>query len=148
MVTVAGKSVHPAPLWRRLAALLYDLIFVVLLCWLSAVLITLLQGGAAEIGTLSSSGVLLGALMFNGLYFVASWSRSGQTIGMQAWKLRLVASGGSRLSWRHSLLRLLTGLATALPMGLGWLWILWDSRGRSLADIWAGTEMVRMERRP
>ncbi|MHC1481046.1 RDD family protein [Frateuria aurantia] len=46
------------------------------------------------------------------LYLVASWRRGGQTIGLRAWKLRLVARDGQPLG-RWLLLRRL--LAISLP---------------------------------
>ena len=48
------------------------------------------------------------------LYFVYFWSKSGQTLAMQTWRLRVVDLQGQRLSWSRALLRAL----------LGWLWFL------------------------
>lgn len=147
MLAAAGETAvqhRPAPLWRRLAALLYDLLFVALLCWLAAALMTLFGGGSAEVGTAASRTVLLGALLLNMLYFCLSWTRSGQTIGMKAWKLRLLRSDGQPLRWTQALLRLAVGPLTTLPLGMGWLWLLSDERKRPLHDIWSGSEMVRV----
>ena len=48
------------------------------------------------------------------LYFGISWTTKGQTLGMKAWRLRLLTADGAIPDWRHALLRLLF----ALPLWL------------------------------
>jgi len=48
------------------------------------------------------------------LYFVYFWSKSGQTLAMQTWRLCVVDLQGQALSWQRALLRSL----------LGWLWFM------------------------
>jgi uncharacterized RDD family membrane protein YckC len=48
------------------------------------------------------------------LYFVYFWTKSGQTLAMQTWRLRVVDAHGRDLTWRRALLRSV----------LGWLWFL------------------------
>lgn len=137
-------ALPPAPVWRRLAAMLYDLLFVALLCWLAAAAVTLLGGGAAEAGTWSSAAVLLAAGLLNGLYFCLSWMYSGQTIGMKSWKLKIQRTDGRRLNWHQSLLRLLLAITTILPLGIGWLWLLVNRRKQTMYDVLNDTEMLRI----
>jgi uncharacterized RDD family membrane protein YckC len=47
-----------------------------------------------------------------GIYFVWFWARSGQTVAMKAWHIRLVDRTGRPLSQRHALMR----------YALAWMW--------------------------
>lgn len=71
-------------------------------------------------------------------FFVFFWSRSGQTIGMQAWRLRVQNTDGSLISK-------VTGIKRLLPtlLGLGNLAVLVDRTNKlSLADRFTNTEVV------
>ena len=50
-------------------------------------------------------------------FFTFFWRLSGQTLGMQAWRIRVQNADGSRLRFSQCLLRCLAGL-------LSWLWSL------------------------
>jgi uncharacterized RDD family membrane protein YckC len=49
-----------------------------------------------------------------GAYFLHFWTRTGQTLAMLTWRIRLVTREGTAISWRRALLR----------YALGWLWVL------------------------
>jgi uncharacterized RDD family membrane protein YckC len=98
---------------RRLAAALYDGLLVGSLLMLCTALALLLAGGRSLAGT--ESGALAyayrGALIVVVVaYFGVSWTRSGETLGMKAWGLRLVRGDGDALRWRDVLLRLLLSM--------------------------------------
>jgi uncharacterized RDD family membrane protein YckC len=64
----------------------------------------------------------LQAVMFVvlGLYFVYFWSRSGQTLAMQTWHIRLVTREGAPVSLLRAALRYLLAWLWFLPALLGW----------------------------
>lgn len=77
----------PAPVWRRLAAAVYDGLLVLAICMaITALMAPLLAYLAVE-----NSRAPLQLLMGIGawVYFAASWTRGGQTLGMRAWHLQL-----------------------------------------------------------
>ncbi|MCA1767860.1 MAG: RDD family protein [Idiomarina sp.] len=75
-------------------------------------------------------------------FFGWFWKRSGQTLGMRAWRLKLQNRDGSRLSNRQVLIRLLTCCA-----GLGNLWVVVDFKHhRAWQDYAAGTEVVTLSK--
>ena len=91
-------SATPASLRLRLAAAAYDLLPLVGLWFVAAVLALAVTGGALDTHTLAGKFLVQGfALALSAAYFVVSWSRGGQTIGMRAWKLRVGEAGGTRL---------------------------------------------------
>jgi uncharacterized RDD family membrane protein YckC len=159
------SPMQPCPLWRRLLALLYDL--------LAMLAIVLAVGYAAQRATggqlFDRHGQSLTwwyqplqglALAF---YLLASWLRGGQTLGMRPWRVRLVARDGGRPRWWQALIRLAVAAAPLLLLQLaawlgwrdallaalaGWVlwfaWALWDKCHRSVPDIAAGTLLVRL----
>jgi uncharacterized RDD family membrane protein YckC len=96
-------------------------------------------------------------------YFVFSWLRGGQTLGMRPWRIRVTTREGTRLSLWQAILRAMVaalpllllllapalGLRTALWFVLG-LWGIWfatslvDSRCRPIHDLVAVTEIRRI----
>ena len=133
----------PAHAGWRLLALTYDLLPMIPLLFLVSALFLWLNGGR----TIEASPTLqwmdsLATWLLVGAYFVFSWRRGGQTIGMRPWRLRVVAGNG-RPARTHALwLRYLVATAT---LGLGMLWSLFDPQRRALYDIAADTAFVRMQ---
>lgn len=129
----------PAPthasLWLRLAAAVYDLFPLIALWMLSAGLFLLAAHGRVDVAHPPFAyrfALRTTLLAISAGYFVISWSRGGQTIGMRAWRLRVVGSDGNALPWPRALLRFLIALAT---LGLGFAWCLVDRDKRGLHDI-------------
>ena len=63
-------------------------------------------------------------------FFSAFWTKSGQTLGMRAWRVKLEPLPGKRLTVARCALRCLGALLSAACLGLGYLWCLVDRRGR------------------
>ena len=78
------------------------------------------------------------------LFFGWFWTRWGQTLGMQAWRLRIERLDGSRPTWPQSLARLLGACVSAACLGAGYWVILFDPRRRAWHDRWSGTRIVRI----
>ena len=71
-------------------------------------------------------------------FFVFFWAKSGQTLGMKAWRLRLQNQDGSRISKKTGLKRLIPTL-----FGLGNLTVIFDRKNKlSLQDRFTNTEVV------
>jgi uncharacterized RDD family membrane protein YckC len=81
------------------------------------------------------------------LFFCVFWTRSGQTLGMLAWRLRVERSDGATLTWRDALLRLAGACVSLAALGLGYFWI-WIDRDRlTWHDRWSGTRVVVVPKR-
>lgn len=138
-----------APLWLRLAALLYDLLVLVAIWMVAAALVLLAFRGEVDVAhqpPLYHAVLQLVLLVLTALYFAVSWSRGGQTIGMRAWRVRLMDATGGSLTFRRALLRF--GLATLslLIVGAGFIWSLFDAERRAWHDVVLGTRMLRVAR--
>jgi uncharacterized RDD family membrane protein YckC len=81
-----------------------------------------------------------GWLFLTGVYFVASWSLTGQTVGMRLMAIRVVRqSDGRYLSIWGGVRRLIGMMISALLLFTGYLLILVDNRRRGLHDRLAGS---------
>jgi uncharacterized RDD family membrane protein YckC len=133
-----------APLGLRLIAGVYDLLPLLGLWFAAGVLALVITGGTLDPHRLAHK-LLVQALLLvlTATYFVISWTRGGQTIGMRAWRLRVVRVDGTQLGVWRALLRFLVALFSLGVLGLGFWWALFEPQRRTWHDIAAGTQMLR-----
>ncbi len=133
----------PTPgLFRRLASIFYDLLLLLALLAVATTLITLPFGmpeGAALVVYQLFLFELIPLLFFTGF-----WWRGGQTLGMRAWRLKVVRADGAPLTWTDALKRHLASLLSCLALGLGFVWILLDPQGLAWHDRLSGTRLIRV----
>lgn len=140
-------DLKPASLWARVAALVYDL-FPLIGLWMLVTALFLLaaHGGvdAAHPPFAYRLALRVALLAVTAFYFVVSWSRGGQTIGMRAWRVRVTGTDGAKLPWPRALLRFCVALLSLGTCGLGFLWCLVDRERRAWHDIAARSRVVRL----
>jgi uncharacterized RDD family membrane protein YckC len=142
-------SSTPASLWLRVAAGIYDLFPLAALWMLTAGIALLVVHGDVDLAHPSFAWRIgLRALLFvvTAAYFVISWARGGQTIGMRAWRLRLVDADGNALGWPRAILRFAVACVSLLALGVGFFWCLFDRRKRGWHDLAAGSVLVRLQK--
>lgn len=117
-------------LWRRLLCMLYEgvLLFGVLMI-AGYLYSSLTQQRHALQGTAGLQAFLFVVL---GIYFGWFWSRSGQTLAMKAWHIRVVAADGRGLSQARALAR----------YALAWLWFLPALLSLHFAGLKSGAAIV------
>jgi uncharacterized RDD family membrane protein YckC len=131
-------------------ALVYDTFLVlpvIMLAFVIAMGIAALVDGGEPVQPLNpwlAQGLILLCLVG---FFSAFWTKSGQTLGMQAWRVKLVPLPGKHLTVARCALRCLGALLSAACLGLGYLWCLVDRRGRYWHDYLSGTALVLVPKR-
>ena len=125
----------------RLTALVYD-VFPLLGLWFFAGAIGLSIAGD-ENKFARNTAIQVFVALFTAGYFVISWTRGGQTIGMRAWRLRVVNDDGSRVRWPSALLRFVLACFSLALLGAGFWWQFVDREKRSAHDAIARTRMLR-----
>ena len=90
---------------------------------------------------------ILGAVVAIG-YPVGFWVVLGQTPGKVLMGVRVSRVTGKPLTIRRALLRYLGYLLSAIPLGLGFLWVLMDDRRQGWHDKLAGTYVFYDSRSP
>lgn len=61
-----------------------------------------------------------------GAYFVRCWVKSGQTLAMQAWHIKVVNQENKTLTLNQALARYMLATLSLLLCGLGFLWAFFD----------------------
>lgn len=129
-----------APMPRRAAAMLYDALLLLAVLFVATFPVLPLTGGEpVPSGNPLYSAYLLGVAY---LYFVLQWVRGGRTLGMGAWRVRLVATDGGQPGWGPCTLRFLGALACWLPAGLGFLSGVARPDGLAWHDRLSGTRLI------
>lgn len=114
------------------ACLLYELLTVIAIVFVSAGLFLWIAGDATQ----GSKRLLLQIFLWLivGAYFVWCWRKSGRTLAMQAWKFRLIGDDSQLLSLKLAILRYVLATLSLTLCGLGFLWAIVDSQHLFLHD--------------
>lgn len=121
-------------LMRRFGAMVYDALLLAALMIVPTVLVVAVRQDAILPGSALHRVyqlVLLGIVVG---FYVLSWTRRQQTLGMRAWQLQVLRRDGRAMAPADALLRLAASLLSLLPLGAGYLWILVDRQGLAWHD--------------
>ncbi|MBK8287990.1 MAG: RDD family protein [Pseudomonadales bacterium] len=142
-----------APLWRRIAALVYDsfLLFGLLMLFgYTAIGLESWMFGAGYVEKSPTAGgnplVFVGMLVVICAFYCVFWLRNKQTLGMQAWRLQIETVDGSPLTIQHCIKRWLAGVLSFACAGAGFLWCLLPAHN-TWHDSLSGTRIVVHEKR-
>ena len=144
----AGLKGVSAGFGRRLAALIYDgfLLAALLMTYTGAILLFTRRAVLPETYGAWVYLYRAGLIAVIAAYYVLNWTRSGQTLGMRAWRLRTLTDSGKRLQVGQAVVRFCWGLAAWLPFGLGVLWLYADPEHLALHDRLSRTRVVVLAR--
>ncbi len=135
----------PPGFWRRLAAVLYDslLLFSVLVAAAAAVVVPLDMLFDIRI---SPGNPLYTAylVMVCFAFFAWFWTHGGQTLGMRAWRIRVLRYDGTPLRLTDTLARFAAALLSWACLGAGFLWILVDPQKLAWHDRLSKTRLVKV----
>ncbi len=105
--------------------------------------ITYLQNSGFEL----ISGSIIFALFVIG-YFAFFWSLVGFTPGKAVLGLRVVKHNGAKISFFRAIIRFFSYWISAIPIFLGFLWVLWDPKRQAWHDKIAGTQVLYIPKKP
>lgn len=128
----------------RFAGLVYECILLVPVLFLAGYLFLALTHDA-------SSAVMrplfrLWLVIVLGIYFCYCWSKTGQTLALKTWRLRITGRDGRPPPPLLALARFLVALWGTLLAGIGFWWAFIDRDGLFLHDRLVGTRIVVQER--
>jgi uncharacterized RDD family membrane protein YckC len=140
--TVPDASRHStASLGVRLLSLFYEAVLLFAIIFLASYLfLSLARDAQSGFARLVFQAYLLAVC---GAYFMFCWVRSGQTLPMKTWRLRLVTPSGGPITVAMAFKRYLAAVPAMLS-GIGILWALVDRERQFLQDRLAGTRIVRL----
>lgn len=155
MSTFDFTSFPRASIIRRIASWVYDVLLSIAIYMVAGAVGFLIFAVFAYFGLVDMNGhqhlieaqqssVLYSALIYSwniawvSYFFIFFWAKSGQTLGMKAWRLRVQNQDGTLISKTTGAKRLIPTL-----LGLGNLWLLIDWKNKlSLQDKLTNTEVV------
>jgi uncharacterized RDD family membrane protein YckC len=105
---------------------------------------------SVELGTVVVPPLLVQAqaVLAVAVFYTLFWMKRGQTLGMQAWRIKLVSFNGEPPSTTACLLRCLGAAVSAACLGLGYLWCIVDRNNRYWHDYLSGTELQLLPKKP
>lgn len=128
--------------FRYLAAIFYDLILVIALFFVATAILLPFNQGEAIRSTLIFPLYLLGvSFLFYGWF----WTHGGQTLGLRAWKLRIVNHNQEDISWKQSFIRYITACCSWSILGLGIFWRLWQKDSKTWHDLSSKSNIIIFE---
>ncbi len=134
-------------LLRRLAALFYDAWLIAALWLIGSTVDTFVRTG---LGGAAGEGVhwplQLYMLLAPFVFYIGFWTHGGQTLGMRAWRIRVVNDQGRDINVAQGLIRCLAALLSLLPLGLGFLWVAFDRDRAAWHDRLSHTWLVMTEK--
>ena len=126
-------------LLRRLGAILYDSLLIFALLMLVTTIFLIPRGGEAVEPYTVTHQITSFAIIY--AFFVGFWSRSGSTLGMQSWGLRVETADGEVPTFARASMRFFAAILSWTAVGLGFLWQLWDSEQLAWHDRLSGTRL-------
>jgi uncharacterized RDD family membrane protein YckC len=134
-----GPSGPRAGFWQRFGALILD--GLVLLVPTIIVVAILGNGGAAN---------LITTLIGIAYYVTLEGGATGQTLGKKALGIRVYdfRGGGGPIGYGRAFVRYLVRIISAIPLFLGYFWMLWDKEKQCWQDKAAGSVVVPVDDYP
>ena len=138
------STLPPPPLWRHCMAMLYDTLLVIPLFMAAAGVWVAVLGPTDSISEPAVPAYLQWCswLVILIAFFGVFWRRAGQTLGMQAWRIKLITDSGEPLSWRSVILRVVGAFIAASPFAAGYLWRYVRPHRLYWHDSLSGTRLV------
>ena len=158
--TLVTPTAYPAGFFSRMEAFVIDIVILSVVQLVGAAFVrailnffkltglvsyikTLLENSAFQIG----SGVVLITLLVIG-YYTFFWTLVGFTPGKAILGLKVARKNGSKVSFGRALVRFFAYWISALPLFLGFLWVLWDPKRQGWHDKIAGTQVFYTPKNP
>ena len=135
-----------AGFFKRVFSLIYDSLAITGIILSLSLLLVLLNGGYAEENSIAGLIQLFILILSGPCFYTYFWiANEGQTVGMQAWKIKLI-SQKKDLSIVLCLLRCFMSLISFLIFGIGYFLILFNKDNRSLADLLTDTQIIDVKK--
>lgn len=130
-----------AQLWPRFGAIVYDAVLLFGVSFIASwIFVTLLGDATSGPMRFVFRGYLL--VVF-GVYFIYCWRRTGQTLAMKTWGLRLQRADGGILTMPVAIGRYVLAVTGLICAGVGFLWAFADRDRQFLHDRLMGTRILR-----
>tara|TARA_B110000914_G_scaffold8867_1_gene7315 strand:- start:591 stop:1088 length:498 start_codon:yes stop_codon:yes gene_type:complete len=150
LLSEASAHLARAGLMRRLAALLYDGFLVAAIWMVLGFILQLIVGTQSNqlVDGVVQTDPLLDALLFTIMlasgsgFYIWFWTKSGQTLGMIAWRIKVESLDGGLMDFKQGVIRYIAAWPAFFLFGLGYLSIYLDSNGDAVHDKVSRSKVV------
>jgi len=147
----------PVSLVKRLLAIIYDLILLTAIFFVTGIVMSTLTTFIVNNGNaiteehsfyIMNQVIILCALFISSLIFYGwFWTHGGQTLGMKTWRIKLVSENSDTISWKQANIRFFCAILSWSIFGIGFFWSLIDSKNRCWHDILSSTRLIQLEKK-
>ncbi|MEE2766490.1 MAG: RDD family protein [Pseudomonadota bacterium] len=134
------KDALPPGLLRRLGAILYDGLLLVAVLFATTALVLPVNDGKAFEPEQSIYPLYLLGVTF--LFYGWFWTHGGQTLGMRAWRIRVICESGGNLTWARAWARFIAAILSWSAAGFGFWWIAISRKKNGWHDSMSKTRVV------
>jgi uncharacterized RDD family membrane protein YckC len=130
-----------AGLVTRALALIVDAVVINVIALITGAVIALI-GSLLGVGNLGIAAALTGGFVWlgwTGLYFIVFWMATGQTPGARLLGIRVVSANPRPLGIVRAFVRFVVMMLALIPLGAGFVTVLFDERRRGPHDMAAAT---------
>ncbi len=135
------NTLEHVSLLRRLGAIIYDTVLagfsVVIVSSIPAVVFQSLTGYRVP-----DSVMTVGYIFLTYLFFTWFWTHGGQTLGMRAWKIKVVDNKGNLINQQQATSRFVWAIVSWISLGFGFLVSLFDKDKLAWHDRYSQTRLI------
>lgn len=116
-----------AGFWTRLAAAFID-----------GLIIGIVPGMVIKGNNVNVVSFLIGLA-----YSIWMLSTYQATVGMMILKIKIMKENGNKVTYQDAILRYFASILSAVALGIGYLWMIWNDKKQTWHDIIAKTVVVK-----
>lgn len=144
-IRVSNNNFQYASVWKRLGALVIDMLIVNLLALAfvpGAMVVFNMMGNLDTFREFILGPVGMWFLILPVVYMFLLWGLLSRSVGMFVMKTRIATESGASIGWVKALIRVIGYIISGLLLMLGFLPILFDKKKRGLHDRLAGSVVI------
>ena len=120
---------------RRLMAIVYDVLLLLAVLFVTTTLAIALNHGEAINDHPYYMVFVFIQLLISFIYYGWFWTHGGQTLGMKTWKMKLTTRSGGQLNLQQALVYFVAAMISWSALGLGYLWALFNHSRATWHDL-------------
>lgn len=134
----AATATAPAGFWIRVLAYVIDAVLV-------SIVASFAGGGTLVPSADGSVNYQMNApgLLISTVYFLGAWILFGTTVGMRIFGMRIVMTGGAKLTPVAAIIRFVGLILSFAVILIGVIWVAFDKNKQGWHDKLAGTYVIR-----
>jgi uncharacterized RDD family membrane protein YckC len=145
--SLTAPAEGPPGVFRRIAAIIYDVFLLFAVLFIATLIPAYFLSPESFVANPANNSVVheldipLQGWIYRGyllmliiVFYGWFWRKSGQTLGMQAWRIKLENLNGDQPSWTQCVIRVLVASVSLAAGGLGFWWIWLDRDSRAWHD--------------